>query len=343
MSNLSSVERRDLEEFLGMKDGYVLDFKNPWFQDFVKENTGIDIYEEKYEVNGGSKAKRLRAFWHQEPNNTVGKLIFALLEYKRSNYSKFSPSEQVLFDKCSKISQRLIQNGQNNQDEIAVKADLNNGDLFTKQFPLGLPFGPYKPDVAVIPKGGVQHASFVVKSGMGILKEKVYPNLSFPHLFEMLQNIDISGVPPDMETLKENLVAMNQSDYEKGFFISYVNKYGMKENVPVLIPQAWIQWHSEMKKNLRSQGSSYADDPYRVDFVAFWKDQRFVILVDGIEHYANKQNNRWDANEEKYSKRLKEDRKLRKEGWQVFRVSNWEIRNGLIDEILVDLKEFLDF
>ena len=114
-------------------------------------------------------------------------------------------------------------------------------------------------------------------------------------------------------------------------------------DVPVLVPQAWIQWHSLKKADLRAAGSSYAADLYRVDFVAFWNNRRFAILIDDISHYAVKGVGRWDANETQYSNRLKEDRKLRKEGWDVFRVSNWEIRNGGLPEILADLREFLRF
>jgi len=41
---------------------------------------------------------------------------------------------------------------------------------------------------------------------------------------------------------------------------------------------------------------------------------------------------------------LKEDRKLRKEGWEVFRISNWEMRRQeLIPDILEDLKNFIGF
>jgi very-short-patch-repair endonuclease len=118
----------------------------------------------------------------------------------------------------------------------------------------------------------------------------------------------------------------------------------VEKSVPVLIPQAWIQWHSFPKKNLRSTDSLHVDDIYRVDFVAFWNNQRFCILVDDISHYAVKNGKKWLADEESYSKRLKEDRKLRKEGWQVFRVSNWELQSPeSIDDILGDLQNCFGF
>lgn len=62
-------------------------------------------------------------------------------------------------------------------------------------------------------------------------------------------------------------------------------------NVPVLIPQAWIQWHSLTKKYLSSNTSLHPEDIYRVDFVAFWNNKRFAIQVDDISHYAVKRDN----------------------------------------------------
>ena len=115
-------------------------------------------------------------------------------------------------------------------------------------------------------------------------------------------------------------------------------------DIPVLIPQAWIQWHSKTKQDLRSTASSYADELYRVDFVAFWDNRRYAIPIDDISHYAKRSGKTWEASEVEYSKRLREDRKLRKTGWQVFRVSNWEMRSeDAIPEILSDLKEFIGF
>jgi phosphatidylserine/phosphatidylglycerophosphate/cardiolipin synthase-like enzyme len=127
MSDLSSLEKRILENFLGMKSGYVLDFSNRTFEEFIFENTGIN-YEEKYTYESSSKANRLRAFWNQESNYTVGKLIAALLEHwrvqKLINSSAISLSEKELLDECFQISQRLIKEGKNdkNIDQVAINA-----------------------------------------------------------------------------------------------------------------------------------------------------------------------------------------------------------------------------
>jgi very-short-patch-repair endonuclease len=67
-------------------------------------------------------------------------------------------------------------------------------------------------------------------------------------------------------------------------------------------------------------------------------------MIDGIEHYAEKIGNRWDAKEEKYAARLKEDRLLRLQGWNVFRVGNWEVKEPTRLELVLDeLRRFIGF
>ena len=68
MSNLSRIEKRKLEKILGMRSGYVLNFSNRTFEDFIHDTVNIEIYDEKYNVDSGSKANRMWAFWEKEPN-----------------------------------------------------------------------------------------------------------------------------------------------------------------------------------------------------------------------------------------------------------------------------------
>ncbi|MEJ5344875.1 MAG: abortive infection family protein [Chloroflexus sp.] len=105
MSDLTPVEIRKLEKLFQMSRGYVLDFSNRTFAEFVAESTGRDIDDSKYDYASGSKANRLRAFWKQEPNYIVAKLLHDLLEYCRpvSGDSK----QERLFAECMLIVQRL--------------------------------------------------------------------------------------------------------------------------------------------------------------------------------------------------------------------------------------------
>jgi hypothetical protein len=225
-------------------------------------------------------------------------------------------------------------------DEHVSKVSPPPEKLFQYQFPAGLPFGLKKPNLALIPGKGSQSMYFEDDADIGIIRNGVYPDFHAEKLKQIFRDRKIGGVG-----LLPALLGMN-TDSERKLFVAYMSQYSMwtSTDVPVLIPQAWIQWHSMTKRNLRALNSSYIDGLYRVDFVAFWNMKRFAILVDDISHYAVKRGTRWDANEEAYSKRLKEDRKLRKEGWLVFRVSNWEMRKeAFIPAILNDLRELIGF
>ena len=113
MSDLSIIEKVKLEKMFEMEAGYVLDFTDRTFLEFIIENTNIYISDGKYDYASGSKANRLRAFWAKEANYIVGKLISALLEYwktkKQINYIEISQAEQALFDECYTIAERLKQ------------------------------------------------------------------------------------------------------------------------------------------------------------------------------------------------------------------------------------------
>ena len=81
MSDPTSSEKRRLQERLKMKDGYVLDFGNRTFRDFMHEHAGLDIYDDRFRISGGSKANLLRVFWKIEPNHVVAKVADALVDF----------------------------------------------------------------------------------------------------------------------------------------------------------------------------------------------------------------------------------------------------------------------
>ncbi len=81
MAELTKIDKLKLEKLLGMGDGYVLDFSNRTFEDFVLESVGIDIYDDKYNFSSGSKANRLRALWKLENPKVVAKLLEDLHEW----------------------------------------------------------------------------------------------------------------------------------------------------------------------------------------------------------------------------------------------------------------------
>lgn len=111
MSPFSMAERHNLEKYLGMSGGYVLNFSDRTFGEFVFETIGIDIHDEKYTTEGTSKAKKLRALWKLEADYTIGKLILALIDYDASLNAEQTAEAKALADKCRQIATRLLAGG----------------------------------------------------------------------------------------------------------------------------------------------------------------------------------------------------------------------------------------
>lgn len=111
MASLSNIEKIKLEKFFGMASGYVLDFSNRSFQEFIFDSVGIDIYDEKYDYDTGSKANRLRAFWSEESDYLVSILLNDLLEYwktkKLIDLEEITQPETNLYEECLLIVERL--------------------------------------------------------------------------------------------------------------------------------------------------------------------------------------------------------------------------------------------
>jgi hypothetical protein len=81
MSTLTTLEKRVLEQVLGMGGGYVLHFSDRTFRDFFLDVVGLDVYDKKYALSSGSKANRMRAFWNLESDHRVATVLETLLKY----------------------------------------------------------------------------------------------------------------------------------------------------------------------------------------------------------------------------------------------------------------------
>jgi Abortive infection C-terminus len=105
VSDLNRGEKYRFERLLDMGTGYVLNFSNRTFDEFVSDSTGRNIYDSRYDRESGSKANRLRQFWEVEGNSMVAKLMGDILEYGGEN-SIFSDKENLL-EACLRIVARL--------------------------------------------------------------------------------------------------------------------------------------------------------------------------------------------------------------------------------------------
>lgn len=120
------------EKLLDMSSGYVLDFSNNSFSQHILREANVDIYHEKYDYYGDSKAKRLRRFWDIEADQIVGKLNNSLLEYwktsKLINDMETTKNEEILYKDCISIVERLL--GKDSRASVEESQD----NFLTKDF-----------------------------------------------------------------------------------------------------------------------------------------------------------------------------------------------------------------
>jgi len=101
-NKLEFIERQKISRLLN-HSGYVLNFTNATYQEFIIEKTGSDLYT-KY---GMSKGKNLEAIVLNESDIIVGKLLIELLRYMQ-DIGWVDDNNRILFDECAKMGNRLI-------------------------------------------------------------------------------------------------------------------------------------------------------------------------------------------------------------------------------------------
>jgi hypothetical protein len=108
MSTLTITDRHTLEKFLGMSSGYVLNFSDRTFGEFMSESANIDIHSDVYKPAGTSKANKLRTYWKLETDYNVGKLILALIDYSNAHNLNATDEGPTTIDRCKQIASRLL-------------------------------------------------------------------------------------------------------------------------------------------------------------------------------------------------------------------------------------------
>lgn len=103
MAKLDFIEKDTIDILLN-SGGYVLDFSNRTYQEFVWEKIQVDVYA-KYP--GLSKGKILRAIMSDFPDVTAGKLLVELLRYMQAK-NMVNDQNREDFKKCADICNRLI-------------------------------------------------------------------------------------------------------------------------------------------------------------------------------------------------------------------------------------------
>src|SRR5690606_487100 len=103
-------EKSVIESFLGMKTGYVMDFTNYSFREFISSTVDLDIDDDRYQYGSNSKANRLRMLFSVESDHIVGKLLNGFCEYwldkvqiGESDYR----DDELAYKECVRIAEKL--------------------------------------------------------------------------------------------------------------------------------------------------------------------------------------------------------------------------------------------
>jgi hypothetical protein len=82
-----------VDQVFGMTQGYVLDFSDKTFNDFVKRKFNIDITAPIYTVDGTSKAKRMRAFLKAMVPGAQAEILRTFWAYRQGLRPEHLPSD----------------------------------------------------------------------------------------------------------------------------------------------------------------------------------------------------------------------------------------------------------
>ncbi|MGE6221078.1 abortive infection family protein [Nubsella zeaxanthinifaciens] len=130
MAELSYQEKKIVKDSL-IQQGYVLDFSNNSFNNFVADVTKINIDDPKYsEDNSGSKGQRLLKFIELESDYVVGILLKALYdELVQYNNNHGKPKDGGYYELYSKMYMRLISGGNVVEHIDAIQANNDDKDF----------------------------------------------------------------------------------------------------------------------------------------------------------------------------------------------------------------------
>ena len=128
MSTLTDIDKRYLEKILDMGDGYVSDYSDATFREFFRRHK-IDIHTVKYQTYGTSKAKKMRAFWEQESDGLVARVLSEMLDSYEANCDlNGKDANAPVLQRARRIVERL--NGTHGAPRVArTTADFLNEEF----------------------------------------------------------------------------------------------------------------------------------------------------------------------------------------------------------------------
>ena len=133
--SLSAVEIGVFEKLFKMDGGYVLDFTNKTFDQFISESIKINVRDEEYikkveeEMYSSSKANILRYLWNNEPENIVIMLLDDLIEYcdiVEDIDEKLLNKAKEIIKKHKNSTKYILDNTHTEEKIVKLIDDINN-------------------------------------------------------------------------------------------------------------------------------------------------------------------------------------------------------------------------
>ncbi|WP_298800330.1 hypothetical protein [uncultured Pseudonocardia sp.] len=123
-------------------------------------------------------------------------------------------------------------------------------------------------------------------------------------------------------SLYNRLLQSLGNDAEKLIFRTYCERYGTNGfDLPALIPQVYLHYDPYTRRQLGNQPGAL--ERQRMDFLLLFPQQVWVVIeLDGIQHYADDADR---ADPARYARMVREDRRLRLAGYEVYRFGGAEL------------------
>lgn len=125
ISTLSPLEAVDLEDFLAMQGGCVLDFSRPRLFEFVQRACGVDLKSDRYAVDGDGMARRLRVFWRIESDAMTATLLDSLIQYASRDDTQWDERRRRLAARARVTVDRL-RAGSESLEQLMASLDPRN-------------------------------------------------------------------------------------------------------------------------------------------------------------------------------------------------------------------------
>lgn len=119
MAKFTFNEKQLIDSVFGMEEGFLLDFTNREFEEFMKDVVSYNIYGKYPQL---SKAKMFRKFLEDETEAFAGKAIILLLNYMK-DHGLITDDNRDNVDRLNELGARLL--GKNN---IQIKTGQNTSE-----------------------------------------------------------------------------------------------------------------------------------------------------------------------------------------------------------------------